>query len=194
MERLYVSPESYFSEEAAEHYDRSPRMRKVQAELAARSLELLGVGKGRLLDVGCGTGMSMLVAKQAGFDVVGVDISEPMLRIAARKGLKVEKADFTSLPFPDKSFDALISISALQWVWGKSYEDVLAKYRKAASEFHRVLKKGGKAVVQFYPKTEKEFDIVVAAFRRAGFGVRIAIDYPDSPRKTKRYILLSRQH
>jgi len=191
MEEFYVIPETYFSKDAAEHYDHSPRMRKVQRELTERAIELLGLKSGKVLDVGCGTGLSLEVLEEKGFDAVGIDLSQPMLEIAKRKGLKVRRADFTKLPFKDRAFDALISISSLQWVYGKSYNDVLGKYSKIAREFYRVLKK--RAVVQFYPKTEREFELVAKEFKRAGFRVTIAVDYPEIKKRTKKFIILVKE-
>jgi len=192
MEDFYVIPETYFSKEAAEHYDHSPRMRKVQRELTERALELLGLPEGKVLDVGCGTGFSLAILEGQGFDAVGIDISQPMLDIAKRKGLKVKRADFTKLPFKDRTFDGLLSISSLQWVYGKSYEDIVDKYSKTAKEFYRVLKAKARAVVQFYPKTEQGFELAVRQFKRAGFQVTIAIDYPHIKRKTKKFLILDK--
>jgi len=192
MEDFYVIPETYFSKEAAEHYDKSPRMRKVQKELTERAIELLELKKGKILDVGCGTGFSLAILEEQGFDPVGIDISKPMLDIAKRKGLKVKRADFTKLPFKDKTFDGLLSISSLQWVYGKSYDDILDKYSKIAKEFYRVLKANARAVVQFYPKTDREFDLFVREFKRVGFKITIAIDYPHIRKKTKKFLILNK--
>jgi 18S rRNA (guanine1575-N7)-methyltransferase len=192
MEDLYVIPETYFSKEAAEHYDRSPRMRKIQKELAERAIELLCLKKGKVLDVGCGTGLSLSVLIERGFDAVGIDISQAMLDVAKRKKLNVRKADFTSIPFKDRTFDGLISISALQWVYGKSYADVVGKYLKIAEEFYRVLKDKSRAVVQFYPKTDKELELVAKQFKKAGFIVTIAVDYPHIRKRTKKFIILDK--
>jgi ubiquinone/menaquinone biosynthesis C-methylase UbiE len=136
--------------------------------------------------------LSLEVLEERGFSTVGVDVSQAMLNVAKRKGLKVKRADFTKLPFKDSMFDALISISALQWVYGKSYEDVLDKYSKAAREFYRVLKGKGRAVVQFYPKTDEEFGLVAKEFKRAGFSVTIAVDYPDIKKRTKKFLILNK--
>ncbi len=192
MEDLYVIPETYFSREAAEHYDHSPRMRKVQRELTERAIELLDLKKGKILDAGCGTGFSLQILKERGFDAIGIDISQPMLDIAKKKGFNVRKADFADLPFKAGYFDGLLSISSLQWVYGKSYEDVLGKYSKIAKEFHRVLKANGRAVIQFYPKTEKELDLAAKEFKMAGFKVTIAVDYPHIKKRTKKFLILDK--
>ncbi len=40
---------------------------------------------GLIIDLACGTGRTTLPLAQAGFDVVGVDMSEPMLALAREK-------------------------------------------------------------------------------------------------------------
>jgi SAM-dependent methyltransferase len=74
------------------------------------ALELLGPGRGRLLDLGCGTGAQTIAFRDAGWDVTGLDSSEDMLRRARDRGLDVMKADASALPFEDESFDAAVSL------------------------------------------------------------------------------------
>ncbi|MGW2181061.1 class I SAM-dependent methyltransferase [Streptomyces sp. NPDC001732] len=71
-----------------------------------------------VLDVGCGTGQTTRLAAQRAYDgnVVGIDLSEPMLerarRDAAAEGLDnvtFEQGDAQVHPFPDRGFDVLIS-------------------------------------------------------------------------------------
>ncbi|NYZ80024.1 methyltransferase domain-containing protein [Candidatus Micrarchaeota archaeon] len=192
MEEDYVLPELYFSKATALAYERNGRMRKIQKEMTERAVELLELKRGRVLDVGCGTGFSLSVLKDSGFDATGIDISEAMLEIARAKGFNVKQADFRSLPFTNSYFEGIVSVSALQWVHGKSYQDIVDYYRDIASEFKRVLKKNGRAVIQFYPKIEGEFGLCVRAFVSVGFNVVIAEDYPNIPKKRKRYIILQK--
>ena len=49
---------------------------------------------GRVLDIGCGTGRVMLPMLQAGIDVVGMDLSPHMLKLAADK---LNRAGFAPL-------------------------------------------------------------------------------------------------
>lgn len=64
---------------------------------AARSAGLHGR---KLLDLGCGTAKSTEPFLRRGFEVTGVDISEPMLRVAARRapGARFLQADMRELP------------------------------------------------------------------------------------------------
>jgi len=67
----------------------------------------------KLLDVGCGTGISTSFFK---CNATGIDPSEKLLVIAKEKnpGPFYQKANAEKIPFKDKSFDVVISITALQ--------------------------------------------------------------------------------
>ncbi len=60
-----------------------------------------------ILDIGCGTGGFMLKAKEAGFDVVGIDISEEMINLAKEKGLEVYHKDLCEF---SGEFDVCVAI------------------------------------------------------------------------------------
>ena len=96
------------------------------------------------LDVGCGTGSYTIELAKLGADVVGIDSSEEMLAWARIKAQKADieasfmAADATNLPFPDSSFDTVISNGLLCF---------LKEPEKALIEMRRVLKPGGRLVV-----------------------------------------------
>lgn len=73
----------------------------------------------RVLDVGCGDGYGSYLLHQAEFKVTGIDLSTEMLTHAKRslpeEEITFEKADVNELPFPDKSFDALLAVNVLEW-------------------------------------------------------------------------------
>lgn len=83
----------------------------------ARLVSAAGVAPGdSVLDVGCGTGNAALTAHHSGGDVVGVDVTRPMLELARENAAVAESDDITwvegdaeSLPFPDDTFDAVVS-------------------------------------------------------------------------------------
>jgi SAM-dependent methyltransferase len=70
----------------------------------------LGPGRGRCLDLGCGTGVAIPTLTRLGWKVVGVDVSEEMLDRARARGAEVVRAVGDALPFADDSFDAVVSI------------------------------------------------------------------------------------
>ncbi len=106
-------------------------------------LELLNPGQGeKILDAGCGTGVFALDYLAAGATVVGLDISAPMLAVAAKKAVGrpfvAVQGDMLALPFEDGSFDKTVSVTALEFI-----EDA----RKAVDELFRVTIAGGLVVV-----------------------------------------------
>ncbi len=117
------------------------------ATLRLRSWERarLGLAHGeRLLDVGCGRGEAALGLAQdlgEGGELVGVDLSESMLRVArsnartARSRVRFTVGDARSLDEPDNSFDAARSERTLQW---------LADPAAAVGEMVRVVRPGGR--------------------------------------------------
>lgn len=105
----------------------------------------LGLSRGqRLLDVGCGLGEAALaLADDLGVDgeVVGVDVSAQMLRVARSKAgavrcrVRFTVGDACSLAEPDESFDVVRSERTLQW---------LADPTAAIAEMARVVRPGGR--------------------------------------------------
>ena len=74
----------------------------------------------KVLDVGCGTGVLAREAlRRVGQEgqVVGLDLNEGMLAVAARAEPKIEwrQGDAASLPFKDASFDVVVSQFALMY-------------------------------------------------------------------------------
>jgi ubiquinone/menaquinone biosynthesis C-methylase UbiE len=103
----------------------------------------------KALDVGCGPGtMAIALAEKVspGGEVVGIDASSDMIRVAARKAKKAgsaarfEAAAIESLPFADATFDLATSTFMLHHL----PEDVIAK---GLAEVRRVLKPGGRFVI-----------------------------------------------
>lgn len=74
----------------------------------------------RVLDAGCGEGVLSIMMAQKGAFVVGTDLSEPNIlaakRFAQDKNVTVEfqLADAEKLPFPDNSFDIVVSSHVLE--------------------------------------------------------------------------------
>ena len=72
---------------------------------------LLGPGRGRCLDLGCGTGARAAQVRELGWTPFGVDVSARMLRYA-RDRLPAVRADAARLPIRDLSVDAVITVMA----------------------------------------------------------------------------------
>ena len=114
-------------------------------------------GDERVLDVGCGRGLILVGAahKVPRGSATGVDIwqaedlsgnhPDVPLKNAALEGVadrvKVETADMRKLPFPDGSFDVVVSRAAIHNLYAA------ADRAAAIREIARVLKPGGRAVI-----------------------------------------------
>ena len=191
-DKLGVKPNDYFDYNKAKDYETNKTIIKVQLEISKRLEELLNLEKGKfLLELGCGTGITSKYFLDKKYFIIGLDISTEMLKFANNKGIDVINADFSNIPFRNEIFDIIISISSLQWVWGSSREEVINKYDKIIKEIKRVSKKSTIAGVQFYPNTEKEFDIVTDIFKKNGFRGNIIIDNWKLSKKRKKYIILN---
>jgi len=88
-----------------------------------------------LLDVGCGTGWFTRRAVAEGMCVVGVDLDESSLAFARQhspEAVQFLRGDATVLPFEDRSFDAVMSVTALCFVpqWPKAIAEIVRVSRR----------------------------------------------------------------
>jgi len=92
------------------------------------------------LDVGTGTGHYAAFLAELGLRVTGVDPSREMLAVGRERGTPVDwrQADAIALPFPDASFDLVLSVTMLEFV---------ADPAAALAEMFRVVRPGGRLVV-----------------------------------------------
>jgi ubiquinone/menaquinone biosynthesis C-methylase UbiE len=102
----------------------------------------------RVLDVACGSGNTALVAARRYCEVVGIDFAPNLVERAraraAADGVDAEfsTADAQDLPFPDASFDAVLSVMGVMFC---------PDQEKAAGELLRLCRPGGKIGVATWP-------------------------------------------
>jgi SAM-dependent methyltransferase len=84
-------------------------------------LERRGARKGRVLDVGCGTGRAFEPLLKRGWEIRGCDISPAMLAIARRQfpGVELEVADMRELPVYGEFELVLIMNDAVNYLIGE---------------------------------------------------------------------------
>jgi len=93
----------------------------------------------KVLDAGCGTGIPYTkFLSDSGLNVMGVDFSEEMLRLAKENvpGATFVKQNITRLDFPDNCFDGLISLNVIIHIPRE-------KHRLLFEQFYRILKPNG---------------------------------------------------
>ncbi len=127
-----------------------PLLREELEELAHRWQS------GKLLNTGCAHGADFLPFTQS-FELWGVDFSTGMLRQAQRYSAKFNfyanliAADMLSLPFPNNTFDWVISVAAYHHIKGKHARE------EAFHELKRVLKPGGEAFLTVWNRGQPGF-------------------------------------
>ena len=135
-----------FDEKLAEQMEVVYRSRDI---LRRRRLvyEALDPSEGdRVLDAGCGPGFyaaELLERVGERGSVVGLDRSEQMLAVAAHRcgdapNVTLERAEVTSLPVEDESFDRALSVQVLEYV---------PEVDTAIAELRRALRPGGRVVI-----------------------------------------------
>lgn len=91
----------------------------------------------KVLDLGCGTGVLEEYLVKSGPIVVGLDLTEEMVRLAQRKNSRLAQSlsigDAENLPFKDASFDFVVSCYVVKY----------CEPEALASEIMRVLRPGG---------------------------------------------------
>lgn len=171
--------------------------------MTIRALELLDLSSPSfILDIGCGSGLSgeilsSVEPEDGGPHIwVGMDISASMLNVALTDR-EVEGdlmlADIgQGVPFRAGTFDAAISISAIQWLCNAESSDVSPEGRLSRffNGLYASLKRGGRAVCQFYPKNDQQRTMISAAAIKAGFGAGILEDDPGT-KNSKLYLVLT---
>jgi ubiquinone/menaquinone biosynthesis C-methylase UbiE len=94
--------------------------------------------------VACGSGNAALRAAAAGARVVGVDLTPELFdagrKLAAEAGVEVDwvEGDAEDLPFPDESFDVVVSTFGCMFA---------PRHEVAAREIARVLRPGGRMCI-----------------------------------------------
>lgn len=193
----------YYTGEVAEKYDQSSGLNKVQSKITQRCIEILNAPENALiLDIGCGSGISSEQLLDAGNRVVGVDISREMLALAQKRMESIEYEHATGqslcdfgavdigqgLPFRTASFDYAVSVSVLQWLLAR--EDGKKQLNAFFYTLYDVLKSEGMAVLQYYPETDKDVQMVMQAARKNGFAGGTLQENTESKKKKKTYLIL----
>jgi ubiquinone/menaquinone biosynthesis C-methylase UbiE len=163
-----------------------------------------------VLEVGCGDGTSALfLSREYACNVIGVDASDRIIALA-KKRTEAERvsqrvqflvADAMQLPFLDYVFDAVVCEAVFSGLVVKE---------KAAEEFHRVLKSGGRVVItdfvlrkELSPELQcqmacflpcagaKRLEEYVSLLEKKGFQNPYTEDHPEEMKRIAYWIALN---
>ncbi|HHJ39019.1 MAG: hypothetical protein AXA67_11090 [Methylothermaceae bacteria B42] len=106
-----------------------------------------------ILDFGCGDGqLSFFLASQGATRITGVDINQQaidnannklkLLEIPKGTEINFKKSHTEKLPFDDNSFDLIVAFDCMEHIMMPG---------EILKEWYRVLKPGGKCLVEWYP-------------------------------------------
>ncbi len=110
-------------------------------------VSMLPIDTRRILEDGCGVGEYVQRLAALGYNTIGLDIEFDRVRDATQKGVEqLHVAAGEHLPYPDNTFDALLSHEVIEHV---------ADDQLAAQEMIRVLRPGGRVILfcpnRWYP-------------------------------------------
>ncbi len=92
--------------------------------------------KGKVLDIGSGSGRDAKIFTDAGLEITCLDASESMIKISKSRGFNSVLGNFLSLPFEDKTFNGV-------WAYTSLLHIHKSEIKKAFEEINRVLVDGG---------------------------------------------------
>ncbi|PIL23959.1 hypothetical protein GSI_13710 [Ganoderma sinense ZZ0214-1] len=197
---LVAPPEIYYGDIEAKKYTNNSRIQQIQADMTYRALELLNLPPDEpafLLDIGCGSGLSGEILDEEGHMWVGVDIAPSMLEVALER--EVEGDLFLQdigqgFGFRPGSFDGAISISVLQWLLNAETSHPTSSPPHRLTRFfitlHAALKNPSRAILQFYPTSDDQIQLITSIAQKAGFGGGVVVDYPNSKKARKVFLCL----
>jgi ubiquinone/menaquinone biosynthesis C-methylase UbiE len=121
--------------------DKKPFLRDIYNELFKA---LFKNKAGKILDVGCGTGLYWPVLKNYGNEIIGIDSSEAMIKEARHlikrkklSGVNARVQNCEDIDMADESFDSVLCVDVLHHI---------PNLKSALKEFHRILKPGGRLI------------------------------------------------
>jgi len=124
-----------------------------------------------ILEIGAGTGRIMKPLQDHGLDITGVDISKKMLQKASEKGLNhLVVGNATSLPFLDKSFDAVITVHVFHLI--NDLDRVFTEASRVSRKYILTFVRERKQIDSKLPNRRSDmFDVAREVASRYGYSI-----------------------
>lgn len=156
-----------------------------EANLALRSADVRFAEGDRILDLACGAGgHANVMRKKTGVDIDAMDISKPLLEIAQRHEVTALQGGVRGkINFLEGSYGAIKekvpgnATYKLVTILGSSfmYLDTPEAHQKALRDYFDVLAPGGKMVIQFRDRGDRQYD----AGKRTEWGKKLGVERTD---------------
>jgi len=117
---------------------------------------------GKVLELGCGTGLYTETIINNSENIVATDFSDEMIEVAIQKrgrlkNVEFQKADALNLEFENESFDTVFMANLIH---------IIGNGERLIQESNRVLKKGGRIIITFFAIEDMSFlSKIVIGFR-----------------------------
>ncbi len=147
-------------------YSHRLRINRLRDLIQGISTGLKAKEKPRALDAGCGSGVYSILLAEAGYDVLAINIDEEEIKKsqtwANEKGLsdyiEFRLEDLRNINSPESVFDLIICSEVLEHIDDSP---------NGARELHRVLAKGGKAIISM-PNMASLLGCLQLIYRKSG--------------------------
>ncbi|KRH91924.1 deoxyhypusine hydroxylase monooxygenase, partial [Pseudoloma neurophilia] len=167
----------YYTEEETEKYTRNKHIRKIQTQMTQKCIEILEMGDGVILDIGCGSGHSLTAIQDYSIEqnikntIIGLDINDNMLKLCKNEEVSLICYDIgNGLPFFPGSFDYIISISCLQWLFYPiNKEKIEDRIKKFFFSLYSVMKRESSACFQIYFESKWQIELLLKIIKKTGF-------------------------
>ncbi len=197
-EEIYKNSSDYFKGDRLVKYALSKNIQKIQMKITKRAMEILNLKNkdALILDAGCGPGFASFYLKNYNYKVVAYDIISEFLYFYDLKDINPIVGDLCLLPFKPKTFNGIISISALQWIYRDiNDKNMIQNFTQLISTLYKILKYDSKVIFQFYPKNDlilKHMKEII--IRKTKFKGGFLIDNPNNPKKRKIFLILKKKN
>ena len=154
-------------QELVAHYDLYPRSNEISPITIKRYEGLLESFEkyrktNNLIDVGCGDGYFLQVAKQRGWNVFGTEFTDRAIEVCSGKGISMKQGKLDANNYGESFFDIVTSFEVIEHI-NNPIEDV--------GSFNKILRPGGAVYV-----TTPNFNSVSRDLLGAKWNV---IEYPE---------------
>ena len=102
------------------------------------------------LDIGCGGGRDLILAKKIGYEIFGCDFSNGQIKICKNKNLNVKVSNLLNLKYKNNFFDVVNCNATFHHLLNKK------DFEKGKNEIKRILKKNGVCIISVWFPLKKQ--------------------------------------